>query len=301
MATQSETESSQQFVQMTDEEAAYQEELQKLEKRGKRLRRAALTAGILSAISIVCTIYTTIAVRWVLIEWQQPEKTSYEIAENIVAYKFGIVGDIAVVFCDTLVGVLLGLILVGAGVNPATSVILVSFKLIQQAINGANILFGIAAGLLLDENLPIGEVVQKYFYSDNMPPIGTQISYMFLMLNQYGHYFMQIFGGVFIGILGITIILWGVFPRYMGFSMALAGIGYILNSSLFLFWPGYDGTITFVLLLPALVSHFWLAGWMLVNTPHPSKNRDLWSHKQEPAENEQSDEGDYEAPEKPQK
>jgi hypothetical protein len=186
-----ETQSSQQFVQMSDEEAMYQEEVQKLEKRGKRLRRAALTAGIFSIVSIVCTIYTTIAVRWVLIEWYQPEKTAYQIAESIAMYKFGIIGDIIVVISDTLVGVLLGLILIGAGVNPATSSILIAFKLIQQSINGANVLFSIAAALLLDDNLPINEVIQKYFYSDNMPPIGTQISYMFLMLNQYGHYFMQ--------------------------------------------------------------------------------------------------------------
>ena len=186
-----ETQSTQQFVQMSDEEAMYQEEVQKLEKRGKRLRRAALTAGIFSVISIICTIYTTIAVRWVLIEWQQPEKTAYEISESMAMFKFGVIGDIIVVISDTLVGVLLGLILIGAGVNPATSSILIAFKLIQQAINGANVLFSIAAGLLLDENLPIYEVIQKYFYSDNMPPIGTQISYMFLMLSQYGHYFMQ--------------------------------------------------------------------------------------------------------------
>jgi Domain of unknown function (DUF4386) len=186
-----EAQSSQQFIQMSDEEAIYQEEVQKLEKRGKRLRRAALTAGIFSIISIVCTIYTTIAVRWVLIEWQQPEKTAYEISENMPMYKFGIIGDIIVVVSDTLTGVLLGLILIGAGVNPATSSILVAFKLIQQSINGANVLFSIAAALMLDENLPINEVIQKYFYSDNMPPIGTQISYMFLMLNQYGHYYMQ--------------------------------------------------------------------------------------------------------------
>ena len=89
--------------------------------------------------------------------------------------------------------------------------------------------------------------------------------------------------------------------------MSLSGVCYILNSSLFLFWPGYDGVITFILLTPALISHFWLAGWMLVNTPHPSKNRDLWSfHKtgavQEAEESEAAeDTGDYEAPEKPQK
>jgi hypothetical protein len=67
----------------------------------------------------------------------------------------------------------------------------------------------------------------------------------------------------------------------MGYVMFAAGPCYILNSCLFLFWPGYDGTITALLMVPALISHFWLAGWLLVNTPHPSKNRDLWSSAKE--------------------
>jgi len=76
--------------------------------------------------------------------------------------------------------------------------------------------------------------------------------------------------------LGACIGMWGVFPRYLGISMWIAGVGYIVNSCLFLFFPGYDGLVTWLLLLPALVTHFWLAGWLLVNTPHPSKNRTLF-------------------------
>jgi hypothetical protein len=101
-------------------------------------------------------------------------------------------------------------------------------------------------------------------------------------------------------LLGFTIVLWGVFPRWLGYVTTLAGVCYVINSSLFLFWPGYDGTITFLMLLPALISNFWMAGWLLVNTPHPSKNRDLWSHKSEAVAEAEETEGDYEAPEKPQ-
>lgn len=264
---------------MTESEAVFDDECQKLEKRGKRLRRAALSTGILTIISILCTIYTTIAVRWVLIEWQQPEKTMYEITEALFMFKIGIFFDIVVCILDIVIGVTLGLIMVGAGVNPATTVTIVTFKVVQQAISAANIIFLVGANLLLDPNSPIAEIIQKYFYSDNMPPIGTQISYLLLLVNQYGYYIQQIFGGVFMFLLGFTIVLWGVFPRYMGFSMCFAGLGYGINSCLFLFWPGYDGVITWLLLLPALVTHFWLAGWLLVNTPHPSKNRDLFGSR----------------------
>jgi len=268
--------SNDQFIQMTDSEADYKVECQKLAKRGKRLRRAALTTGILTVISIMCTIYTTIAVRWVLIEWLQPEKTAYEISESMTIFKIGIFFDLLTCIVDVIIGVTLGLIMVGAGVNPATAVTICTFKIVQQAISAANIIFLVGAGLLLDVKSPLYEVMQKYFYSDNMPPIGTQISYLLLLINQFGYYIQQIFGGMYMVMLGLCICMWGVFPRYLGISMWLAGAGYILNSCLFLFFPGYDGLITWVLLLPALITHFWLAGWLLVNTPHPSKNRDLF-------------------------
>jgi hypothetical protein len=76
--------------------------------------------------------------------------------------------------------------------------------------------------------------------------------------------------------LGFAIIMWGVFPRWMGFTIVVAGPCLIANTALFLLWPGYDGELSLILSIPLMVSQFWLAGWMLVNTPHPAKNRDLY-------------------------
>jgi Domain of unknown function (DUF4386) len=181
----------QQFLQMSDEEAIYQESVALMEKRGRRLRRAALTAGIFQAVSIVCMIYSTIAIRWVLIEWQQPEKTVYSIADNMGMFKVGLLSDALTAVADTMVGVLIGLILIGAGVNPATSACIVVFKVLQQAIMSFNLVFMMIVGVMVDENLSIYSTIQNYFYSDNMPPIGTQISYVMLLLNKYGIVFAE--------------------------------------------------------------------------------------------------------------
>ena len=37
----------------------------------------------------------------------------------------------------------------------------------------------------VDENLALYKTLQNYFYSENMPPIGTQIAYIMLLLNKY--------------------------------------------------------------------------------------------------------------------
>jgi len=179
------------FVQMTDEEAMYQQEVVVMENRGRRLRRAALFAGIAQAIAIVCTIYTTISIRWVLIEWMQPEKTAYDITENLGIYKVGILAETLTNIMDTLTGVLVGMILIGAGVNPATSAIIIVFKVMQSTVMACNNVFMIGAGLLLDENLAIYKTLQNYFYSGSSATIGTQLSYFMLLLNKYGHVFAQ--------------------------------------------------------------------------------------------------------------
>ena len=179
------------FVQMTDEEALYHEEAMIMEKRGRRLRRAALTAGIFQAVAITCLLYTAITVRWVLIEWQQPERTVYEIGNSMGLFKMGIFADTVMVISETFVGVLIGLILIGAGVNPATSSLVIVFKVVAAAIMGANVIFMIAAGLLVDEDLPIYKVIENYFYSDYQPPIGTQMAYYMLLINKYGLTFAQ--------------------------------------------------------------------------------------------------------------
>ena len=181
----------QQFIQMSDEEAIYQESVALMEKRGRRLRRAALTAGFFQAVSIVCMIYSTIAIRWVLIEWQEPERTVYSIAENMGMFKVGLLSDGLTAVADTLVGVLIGLILIGAGVNPATSACIIVFKVLQQAIMSFNIVFMMIVGVMVDDNLSIYKTIQNYFYSDNMPPIGPQISYVMLLLNKYGTVFAE--------------------------------------------------------------------------------------------------------------
>ncbi len=84
---------------------------------------------------------------------------------------------------------------------------------------------------------------------------------------------LAVFCGVHLLMFGMTIVLWGVFPRWMGYLLSIAGPCMILNSLLFVVWPGYDGDMGLLWHLPMLISELWLCGWMLVNVPHPAKNR----------------------------
>ena len=184
-----------QFVQMRDgQEPSYEYdevEALEMEKRGRRLRRAALTAGILSVFSILCLIYSTVAIRWVIVDWSNPEKTAYKISDSIRAFQVGIFCDTLLVVLETFVGVLIGLILIGAGVNPAMSVLTVVFKIMQQAVMGANIIHLFVASILLDKNIALNSVIKTYFFSDYAGTMGSNMAYLFLVINKYGNIFAQ--------------------------------------------------------------------------------------------------------------
>jgi hypothetical protein len=170
-----------------------EEEALAIEKRGRRLRRAGLLAGILSVVSIVCMIYTTIAVRWIMVDWTNPELTAYRIADNMIAFKIGILGDITMIILQTFITVLIGMILIGAGVNPAISIMSVVFKILQLAIMGANVIHLFVASILLDRDLAIGSIITSTFFSDDnaTDSMGQNLVYLFLVMNKYGNIFAQ--------------------------------------------------------------------------------------------------------------
>jgi Domain of unknown function (DUF4386) len=184
------------FVQMQDAGGPTQfdveaEEARVWEKKGRRLRRAALAMGILMAVSILCLLYSLIVVRWAIIDYSQPEKTAYQIVDRIGAFKFGLMCDTVMILADSFIGILMGLILIGAGVTPAVSVMVVAFRIIQQAILGANTINMLAALVLLDPNNRLYNVIQTYFYSDWTLGIGQNLAYLFLVINRYGHIYSE--------------------------------------------------------------------------------------------------------------
>ena len=92
------------FVKMQDDNYELsEEEALELEARGRRLRRAALATGILMSVSILCMIYNQIAIHWVIIDWSEPELTSYTIIDNMGAFKMGILCDTLIVILQTMV------------------------------------------------------------------------------------------------------------------------------------------------------------------------------------------------------
>lgn len=267
-------ESAADFMKLQDTEiAVLEEEVEALGMRGRRLRRAAFSAGICQSVSVLCSAYVIVAVRWQLLDWSMLDKTVYNIQANWVVWNIGVFAETLGCVSNILLGVLLGMIMIGAGVNAASSSLIILFKLMEQVIIGVSIVNLILVGIFVNEDNALSSTIKYYYYSDAFPQTGMQFTYVLLLMNRYGVIFAQIFTGLHYCFLGWIITLWGVFPRYLGYALGIAGPCYIINVFLNLFISQYNDDFAIIFALPGIIAQFWLAAWMLVNTPHPSKNR----------------------------
>jgi membrane-bound ClpP family serine protease len=103
-----------------------------------------------------------------------------------------------------------------------------------------------AASLLLDLSLnppfPAASVIDALaIYKDDdyyRTDPAESLAFYFLLLQKYGHLLALVFFGVSMILLGVIILMHGVFPRWLGGIIALAGFGYVLDSGLLLFRNG---------------------------------------------------------------
>ncbi|CAJ1950598.1 unnamed protein product [Cylindrotheca closterium] len=251
-----------------------QEEVEELAMRGKRLRSAAVGAGICQSVAVLCSSYLVFAIRWMLLDWDMIDKTIYNIQSNWIFWNVGVLAEIVGCVSNTLVGVLVGMIMIGAGVNPASCSLIILFKLMEQVIVAIAIIAMIMVGIFVYEDNAMSTTIKYYFYSDSFPQIGMQISFFLLLLNKYGIIFSHVFAGLHYSFLGFIVHKFGVFPHKLGKAMLLAGPCYIINAGLNLLISRYNDQLHVFFALPGILVQFWLASWLLINTPSPSKNRE---------------------------
>jgi hypothetical protein len=244
----------------------------------RKLRRWSIIAGVCYLISIVCGMTAELGIRGNLLDFSSPSTTAENIRQNTALFRQGFVLDLIRSCADIVVSILFGFILVESGANPVLSLISVAFRFLQQAIVACNLLHMFAASLLLDVSLnppfPAASAIDALAstYSNNGDEVaGTDpaesLAFLFLLLHKYGHLLALVFLGVSMILLGVVILMDGIYPRWLGGSIGLAGFGYVLDSGLYFLGMGYNGEATALYMFPAMVSEFGLTGWLLFCSP----------------------------------
>jgi len=197
-------------------------------------------------------IFAEVAVRSRLIVDGDAQGTAANINDSETLFRLGFAADLVVFLCDVALAVLLYFLF--RPVSRALSLLAAAFRLTQTAIIGVNLLNMFGALLILTDAEYLGAFDERQ---------SEALSLLMLDLHQYGYTLGLTFFGMSTVIIGYLALSSGCIPRVLGALLCLAGLGYVADSVAFFLVPGYDGSVSPILLAPAIVGEVWFAFWLL--------------------------------------
>ena len=91
--------------------------------------------------------------------------------------------------------------------------------------------------------------------------ISLFVAMLFLNVHKYGYAVALVFFAISMALLGSVIWQSRIYPQWLGAAIALAGVGYWLDSLSYFVVDGYtgDGTMNSIYMLPVFVAEFGFA------------------------------------------
>lgn len=213
---------------------------------------SARIAGVLYLIIFTCGIFAEVVVRSRLIVDGDAQATAANIRDSEWLFRMGFAADLVVFLCDVAIAIVLFFLF--APVSRVVSALAAAFRLTQTAIIGLNLLGMFGALLILRE-------------ADYLRVLGQEgseaLALLLLDLHAYGYTLGLTFFALSTLAIAYLAFRSRVVPRVLVVLLGLAGLGYLGDSFAFFLIPGYDGSISPLLLAPALVGELWFALWLL--------------------------------------
>lgn len=178
-------------------------------------------AGLFYLIIILAGLGAELGLRGPLIDLSNAEGTATAILAAPGRFRLAIAADLVMALCDAGLAILLYLIF--RSVAPGLALSAMVFRLIQTVLIAANLLAMQAAWLLISG-------------SDGLADANALAS-MFLDLHGHGYDLGLVFFGINGLIMGALVWRSGLFARGFGVGLAIAGMVYLVGSSLRFFAP----------------------------------------------------------------
>jgi hypothetical protein len=210
--------------------------------------RSARIAGVLYLIIIVCAGFAEGAVRSSLIVPDDAVATASNITGDLTLYRVGYVADIIAFACDVGVSVLLFVLL--RSTAPTLALTAMAFRLIAHpAIATVNLLNMAAPWFILQQGSSV----------EHASLVAT-----FTQLHDLGYGIAGTFFGVHCILLGYLLHLSDRFPSWIGWTLVVAGILYIIDGTGTVLFPSITEALAVLVMIVAVISELSLCLWLLI-------------------------------------
>ena len=213
----------------------------------------ARSAGFLYIVIIMAAAAAEMFIRGPMIVSGDAVATAHNILASELQYReaFGI--DLVVLFCDTVVAVLLYNVLQPAGAT--LSLLAAAFRIVFVAIMGVNALTTFAPLLLLKGGSAVGAFSAAQLQG---------LALVSLSLHDIGFNIALVFFGVHCMLVGMLVASSGLLPRVIGVLMVVAGACYLVNSFNNFLPHDLAAPLFPYILLPGLLAESMLALWLFL-------------------------------------
>ncbi|MHA4809520.1 DUF4386 domain-containing protein [Flavitalea flava] len=234
-------------------------------------RTYARIAGVLYLINILAGGIDEAFVRSRLIVSGDSIATAQKIMASQGLFRISIAGDLIMQVTDIPMIMIFYVLLKPVSKN--LSLLAMLFNLTQTAILGINKL-----NLLTTLSLLGSSAYLKAFEPHQLQALG----YLYLGLHESGFGIGLIFFGFSCLVTGYLIYKSGYFPRILGIMMAIAGLGYIINSFALILSPAFAGMLFPYILMPALIGELSFCLWLMVKGVNVARWNELVPYGQVP-------------------
>lgn len=183
-------------------------------------------AGLLYLIIIVFGITSEVALRGPLIDLGNARGTADAIQAAIGPYRLSIAADLVMALADAGLAILLFVLF--RPVAPTLALAAMIFRLIQSAMIGMNLMNMQAAWLLISGGQDVTGLA---------PGQADAVAALFLNLHAHGYDLGLVFFGINSLMTGLLIWRSGIVAKAIGVGLGLAGLVYLVGSSLHFFAP----------------------------------------------------------------
>lgn len=222
--------------------------------QGIALRQAALIAGLGVLIMAFATPFAELFVYERLVVYGNITETTQNIASNMGLFLAGILGYLITFLCDVVVAWALYVLLIP--VNRSLSLLAGWFRLVYALIA----LFGLSKLVAVFRLLNTPDYLTVY----GSEPLHTQVR---LLLNafQYEWGMGLVVFGIHLGLLGYLVYRSGYIPRILGILLAIAGLGWVIDSLRPYLYPNVDLGFVMIASVGELIFVLWLLlrGWKI--------------------------------------
>ena len=217
-------------------------------------KRTARITGLLYLVIIIAAGFSEGAVRSALVVPGDAAATAANIQASEWLFRAGFAADLVAFLSDLAVSVLLYVLL--RPVNRTAAMIAAGFRLLAHpTIAAVNLLNHFGALMLLG----------GAGYLSSFDPVQLEaLALLAMEMHGYGYLIAGAFFGVHLALLGWLLVRSELFPQLLGILVAVAAVGYLVESFGMFLFPAHEGLYTMLVTVTAVLGEVVLCLYLLI-------------------------------------